>query len=722
MNDIAYQAAKALVARGFRVFPIKPETKRPRIKDWKALASRDDAQLRDWFVVPTRGQPPRVGIALDEHHLAIDIDDKPGRDGFAALADLPDLPDTYEQGTPSGGEHLIYLVPDGVRFKNQINTPAKGLDLKTLGGYVIGADGDGYVVQRDGPLAVLPDAWVSLLKEAGAERADAASRASRAPVAADAVDARSLEILNTLGPDYYEDRDNWIRAMMAWKDKFAEAGFDSFDAWSSQASNYDADECLRQWESIEDRGDKPRVSMGTLIKWAKDEGWEDNEPDADAAMGVLRGLVRVPAVDLQGQLDARFNPMPVGRLPDLKTTGTGAPSSAQVVTRNNTLELLKHTGVSLKMNLLTGAVDFFLDGIDAEPDRMQDALRSYMWRHAVRVDIGNRKMLDEELNAIAQLNKYHPVEDWFNSLEWDGYNHIGDLAKTLEGDDADVTELYVRRWLVAGVQAVCGWRDPQQIRNCLVLAGRQRVGKTTWFRVLAPLGSFVEGAGLNQNGAAVSPDSIREATAGTICELGEIDTTFSRVGIGALKAFITKTHDVYRIPYDVAARKVPRTTLFCGTVNDTQFLHDDTGSSRFMPLVVTRANFRHGIDISKIWAQAAALWRAGEAWNLTDVEYMRQEARSDTFTENSSMYEALCEACDAAGDGFVAITAMKVYEALTGKKGATASPIHRREMTKAIERFTGQGPKKISGVKRAYLLPDCPAFRGHGVAVNSKGN
>jgi hypothetical protein len=48
---------------------------------------------------------------------------------------------------------------------------------------------------------------------------------------------------------------------------------------------------------------------------------------------------------------------------------------------------------------------------------------------------------------------------------------------------------------------------------------------------------------------ADKPDSVKQAISYWICELGEIDVTFTRNGISEMKAFLSRYHDVLRLPY-----------------------------------------------------------------------------------------------------------------------------------------------------------------------------
>jgi hypothetical protein len=132
------ESALAWAARGFNVFPLRPQTKEPfRGFKWPDRATTDAAQIREWF--SGSGSDCNIGLACGDGVLAVDIDCKDGRDGFASLLVL-DLPfealTTLTTRTPSGGKHLFFRAPD---VANGVNRLGPGLDIRSRGGYVVAA-------------------------------------------------------------------------------------------------------------------------------------------------------------------------------------------------------------------------------------------------------------------------------------------------------------------------------------------------------------------------------------------------------------------------------------------------------------------------------------------------------------------------------------------------------------------------------------------------------
>lgn len=152
-------AALALAAEGFHVFPCQPDGKKPLHTGWQAEATRTP----QW-------QGGNIGISTskfgdDAALLVIDVDVKPGKNGNHALLALElegfDLPDTREAATPSGGRHLFFSVAAPVRQGANVLGP--GLDIRSRGGYVLGVGsviaGKSYTWRNDSPVAPAPQ-WL----------------------------------------------------------------------------------------------------------------------------------------------------------------------------------------------------------------------------------------------------------------------------------------------------------------------------------------------------------------------------------------------------------------------------------------------------------------------------------------------------------------------------------------------------------------------------------
>lgn len=184
--DRLTRAALDAAARGWHVFPLAPDTKRPAVTSWETRATVDPARVeRCWSAGPYG-----IGIACGPSGLlVVDLDvPKPaghlvtgaagGWEHFAAVCAAAGQPvplGTYAVRTPSGGRHLYYAHPapsdpagpGAVELRNTAGTLAPLVDTRGKGGYVVAAGtalagprSGGYVaVDHAGPVEPLP-AWL----------------------------------------------------------------------------------------------------------------------------------------------------------------------------------------------------------------------------------------------------------------------------------------------------------------------------------------------------------------------------------------------------------------------------------------------------------------------------------------------------------------------------------------------------------------------------------
>jgi predicted P-loop ATPase len=159
------------------------------------------------------------------------------------------------------------------------------------------------------------------------------------------------------------------------------------------------------------------------------------------------------------------------------------------------------------------------------------------------------------------------------------------------------------------MQAYCGLHNsldnPYSLDIVLVFQGVQGAAKTRFFEWIAMISClFGEAVCLDPR----NKDSVIQSTNVWLCELGEIDATMKK-DIPALKGFLTTAVDKYRPPYGRNELSFVRRTSFVGTVNDPEYLVDQTGNRRFatIPLKPTvRLDVTtqiHTFDARQLWAQ-----------------------------------------------------------------------------------------------------------------------
>jgi putative DNA primase/helicase len=231
---------------------------------------------------------------------------------------------------------------------------------------------------------------------------------------------------------------------------------------------------------------------------------------------------------------------------------------------------------------------------------------------------------ETNLCQVAEANPYNPVASWITSRPWDGQSRLQAFFETVQeaqptrmGDGRILKEVLMRRWLISGVAAAF---EPDGVvaRGVLTFVSKQNLGKTRWARQLAPAELQVIADGVVLDPA--NKDSIKQVISKWIVELGEVDATFRRTDIAALKSFISRSHDEIRRPYARTESRYARRTILFASVNDERFLRDATGNTRWWTVHAVGLGEPARIDMQQVWAEAHALYCDGETWHLSSEE------------------------------------------------------------------------------------------------------
>lgn len=223
-----------------------------------------------------------------------------------------------------------------------------------------------------------------------------------------------------------------------------------------------------------------------------------------------------------------------------------------------------------------------------------------------------QEQLNGVIDMVAQDNAFHPVVEYLEGLEWDGISRV---ETYLPGAQDDYTRRVAR--LVA-VQAVARALDPGvKVDNCLILTGRQGLGKSWFVETMArgwtcTLGP-IEGSGLRDTVMAMTRSWITVADEGFAMKKADAE---------ALKQFVTLTHDVIRLPYAREHVKLPRRQVIWGTTNDAVFLRAQEGNRRFLIVeVAEKLDFGKYSDeyVNQVWAEAVHIWKTSrDKYGLKD--------------------------------------------------------------------------------------------------------
>ncbi|VBT16545.1 bifunctional DNA primase/polymerase [Burkholderia pseudomallei] len=127
-----------LATKGFACFPIVPNEKRPLTPNGFKDASLDPEQHRAWAEQFPSSNIAYATGAPSGRLIVIDVDVKNNKSGAKSLVTLQKkhgpLPATRTVITPSGGIHLLFTYPEGMKIQCKVGF-RDGIDIRADGGY-----------------------------------------------------------------------------------------------------------------------------------------------------------------------------------------------------------------------------------------------------------------------------------------------------------------------------------------------------------------------------------------------------------------------------------------------------------------------------------------------------------------------------------------------------------------------------------------------------------
>ncbi len=235
----------------------------------------------------------------------------------------------------------------------------------------------------------------------------------------------------------------------------------------------------------------------------------------------------------------------------------------------------------------------------------------------------------EVINTIANQNKFHPVREFIETLEWDGTPRMDSWIKDYCGGRAPEPYLSAisRKFLVAMIARV--YQPGVKFDHMLIFEGKQGSGKSTAFKILSA--PWFSDTPLDPN----DKDSVVNLANVWVNEQGEL-SVLSKASIEALKRFITCTEDKIRLPYGKRSEHFPRQVVFAGSTNKDAYLRDTTGNRRFWPVNVGQTKFA---ELARVRNQLLA--EAKFAFDLGEPLYLEEKLMEEQATDvqNSKMVE-----------------------------------------------------------------------------------
>lgn len=249
----------------------------------------------------------------------------------------------------------------------------------------------------------------------------------------------------------------------------------------------------------------------------------------------------------------------------------------------------------------------------------------------IQTDYGvkNRNDYFDAIKNVSMRNRFHPVRDILNSLEYDGNEHIRSLLPDYLGvEDTEYAYQVMRLWMLGAVARV--YEPGCKFDYTMIFTGPQGLGKSTFLKMMA-----LNDAWFNDSLDSLDSDKAAQSLMGSwIVELAELKSLARTAGgVESVKRFLTAVQDKYRVPYERRADIFLRQCVFAGTTNKSDFLQDETGNRRFLIIQTgvnepTKSLFEPQAieDMKAAWAQTVHIWKT-EKPELILPDSCRDEAR-----------------------------------------------------------------------------------------------
>jgi predicted P-loop ATPase len=435
-------------------------------------------------------------------------------------------------------------------------------------------------------------------------------------------------ILSRINKDLTNDYADWLKIGFAIASEYGEGGLDYFKYVSSFSHKYNEFECEKKYKTL--LGDASNgVNISSFYYICQQNGidiTDQREVDQRKEIQRLKQLGKTKQEVIQAIPNA------INEIVDFEF-------NRQTPAKNNQLDInLVEQFIREKYPIKKNEVTRFyeLDGVQLE---QQDLNTIYI--DVKKVFSKASREIIESIIFSNYTEKYNPLLDYFNGLKWDGKDHLAELTHVITSNTGDFAyRLHgLQYWLCGIIDSVIN-QEPNLL--CLVLAGQQNTGKSTFFTKLLPneLKKYFSTSQLDRG----KDDEI------LMCQsLIIFDDEFSgksKQDAKQMKRLLSAHSFTLREPYGRQNVTLKRLATLCGTCNELDVLNDPTGNRRFIVYDIN-GQFDYErynkIDKSQLFAQCVELVKNGKHRDKYDIFLQDLQDLSGEFMEVSIEEELLNE-------------------------------------------------------------------------------
>lgn len=331
-----------------------------------------------------------------------------------------------------------------------------------------------------------------------------------------------------------------------------------------------------------------------------------------------------------------------------------------------------------------------------------------------------RELIRDVVLLVAQDQPFDSAIAWLERLTWDGVPRVERFLEQYFGAQDTPYTRAVSSYLwtaLAGRVMEPGCKADM----VPILVGPQGAGKSTGVAAMVPANEFFTEVSFHEK----DEDLARRMRGRLLGEIGELRGLHTRE-LESIKAFITRTHESWVPKYREFAVTFPRRIVFVGTTNKDEFLADETGNRRWLPVSVGQGKAEYiRRDRLQLWAEARELFAIlGVQWQ--DAERLAAEVHEDHTIRDSwddAVARWLDEVEPLTGHTPRACKFLRIGDVLKGALNLDAKHCGRREELRlgAVLRRLEYRRRKVrdgSKVVWAYVPSVTPLGYGIGNAAN----
>ena len=601
-NNNLLNAALSYAKRGWSVFPVNPNEKIPIgaiVPNGYKDATTSSEQIKKWW---SHYPDANIGLNLEQSGLVcIDVDSYKPECEFDTYVKSRDLPKTLMQRSASGGVHLIYQANERDDYPG---TLCKGVDVKYRG----------YILLSPSTFKSSAYEWVNSLTPVKAPDWLSKAPPKPAPVMKP---PQQISYQARWWPDDIDellsiiDNEGWHNTTLRFVGHLVAKGLGDAEIHKI------TDRLTLKTHRVE----QTRREVQLMINGARSKGFGSEIVKEEQSKLVITGHGNIAS--------NHFN----------VSTVLSQQSPWNKVFAYN--EFADRKMVISKPPGERGNPSFF------RPRDVKDSdyTKVLKWLNQNGFPTINKQLVIDCVQELCEENTISPVRHYLEGLEFDPESDISQLSTWMESflgvrPKSPEEELYIQAVSrLSLIQAVARALNPGcKADSVPILEGGQGVGKSTALRILHSPEWF--GDALPPMGSKDASDYLRGKWGIELAELA-----FQRkADIEAQKAFISKNEERFRPAYGREEIYHPRTCVFWGTTNRTDYLKDDTGNRRFLPIRVEAVDIE-GLKVArdKLWAEAVHCFKQKEQYWLTDELLKHAEMQANERFEEDPWVEIIQE-------------------------------------------------------------------------------